>query len=224
MEQIPLAVTRRETTKKGAARRMRADGRVPAVIYGAGKENTLLSVSANDLAKVSAKTAGAAAFLSLTVEGEKSPRTAMLHEVQADYLRRKPVHVDFLEVRADQEQIIEVPLEFVGTPEGSLEGGIMTIGAYTLTVKGLLADIPDSIPVDVSELNINDSLFADAIEVPGDAEALIEENFVVVAVQPPAIEEEPEEEELEEGEEGEEGEGEGEEGASASESEETKGE
>lgn len=208
MEQIPLAVTTRTETKKGAARRLRAEGMVPAVIYGAGKGNTLLSVAVSDLIKVFKQAGGTTAFLALNVEGEGTPRLALMHEVQADTLGRKPVHVDFLEIRPDQEQVIEVPLEFVGTPAGAEEGGVMTVAAYTLAVRGLLAAIPDSIEVDVSGLNINDSIFAEDISVPGDVRAVIDENHVVVSVQPPTLAALPEEEAEGEELEGEEAEGE----------------
>ncbi len=220
MEQIPLAVTTRTETKKGASRRLRAQGLVPAVIYGAGKENTLLSVAVGDLVKVFKQAGGTTAFLSLEVEGEGVPRLALMHEVQADYLGRKPVHVDFLEIRPDQEQVIEVPLEFTGTPAGSDEGGVMTVNAYTLAVRGLLAAIPDSIAVDVSGLNINDSIYALDIEVPGDVKAVIEENHVVVSVQPPTLVALPEEEA--EALEGEEAEGEEGQEAGSAETEESK--
>ncbi len=220
MQQIPLAVARREETGKGAARRLRARGMIPAVIYGTREQAESLAVAVADLQKVLSQVVGEVAFLELKVEGESSPRMAMLQDLQLDQVGRKFRHVDFLEIRPDKKLSLEVYLELTGQPKAAEEGGILNQMAYTITVKGLVADIPDSISVDVSHLEVGDSLMASEVPLPEGVEPAWEEDFAVASCLRPALVELPEEEEAEEGEEGEEAEGaEGEAGAEAGEKE-----
>jgi large subunit ribosomal protein L25 len=162
MEQISLAVSKRETTGKGAARKMRADGMIPAVIYGAGKSARNLAVSVGDLQKVLRQISGSVAFLALKVGNEK-PLNALLQEVQTDYLGRRVLHVDFYEMDEKQELTVTVQINFNGTPKGIDEGGEFNALSYELTLKGKIADIPDTVEIDVSDLALNDAIDA----VPG---------------------------------------------------------
>lgn len=204
MEQIPLAATSREGAGKGAARRLRAAGEVPAVIYGAGKEADMLSVAQRDLEKVLRSVTGSIAFLALKVD-EGSPRTAILQQLQTDPLGRKLLHVDFYEVRPDQKLTLDVALVYVGEAKGAGEGGVLSIAEHTLTVQGTVGDIPDSIEVDVTELEIDDAIYLRDLTMPEGVEAVADDELMLVAVNPPALpEEEPEEEGEGEGEEGEE--------------------
>lgn len=215
MQQIPLAVARREQTGKGAARRLRAEGMIPAVIYGTQAKAECLAVATADLKKVLSQVAGDVAFLELKVEGDSTPRMAMLQELQMDQIGRKFRHVDFLEIRPDKKLSLEVYLELVGEPAGLAEGGILNQAAYTIMVNGLVADIPDSISVEVSHLAVGDSLMAGEITLPSGVEAAWDEDFAVASCLRPAAVALPEEEEGGEGEEGAEGEESGEAGAEA---------
>jgi large subunit ribosomal protein L25 len=209
MRQIPLTVSRREANQigKGAARKLRAGGAVPAVLYGFSDQAESVAVAVGDLQKVLNQVSGEVAFLALTIEGEPKPRMAMLQELQFDAIGTKFMHVDFLEIKPKQRLTVEVPLELVGEPAGAEEGGILNQAAYSITVHGLVADIPDSIEVDVSALNVNDSISASELALPSGVEAAWEEDFAVASVLRPSLVELPEdEEEAEEGEEGEEGE------------------
>lgn len=206
MQQIPLAVARREQTGKGAARRLRAEGMIPAVIYGTQEKAESLAVAVADLQKVLSQVAGSVAFLELKVEGDSAPRMAMLQELQMDQIGRKFRHVDFLEIRPDKKLSLEVYLDLTGEPVGLAEGGMLNQASYTIMVNGLVADIPDSISVDVSRLDVGDSMMASEVTLPGGVEAAWEEDFAVASCIRPAVVALPEdEEELEEGEEGEEG-------------------
>jgi large subunit ribosomal protein L25 len=208
MQQIPLAVTPRETTGKGAARKLRAAGLAPAVIYGVGDKAQNLTVAVHDLEKIIAQTVGGTAFVSLSVEGEGNPRMAVLQEVQKDHLGRKLRHVDFLEIRPDQELTLEIPLEMTGVPKGAESGGMLSVSAYSLTIRGLVANIPDALSVDVSDLDVGDSLYAEDVELPESVSHASGDNFLLASCQMPAVVELPEDEvEGEEEEEGLEGEG-----------------
>ncbi len=204
MQQIPLAVARREQTGKGAARRLRTEGMIPAVIYGTQEKAESLAVAVKDLKKVLSQVAGDVAFLELKVEGDSTPRMAMLQELQMDQIGRKFRHVDFLEIRPDKKLSLEVYLELVGEPVGLGEGGILNQAAYGIMVNGLVADIPDSITVDVAHLELGDSMMASEVTLPDGVEAAWDEDFAVASCQRPSVVELPEEEA--EGEEGAEGE------------------
>jgi large subunit ribosomal protein L25 len=205
MEQISLAVSKRETTGKGAARKMRADGLIPAVVYGAGKSARNLAVADGDLQKVLRQISGSVAFLALKV-GEEKPLNALLQELQTDYLGRKVLHVDFYEMDEKQELSVTAQLNFSGTPVGIDQGGEFNALIYEVTLKGKIADIPDSVDIDVSSLELNDAIMLSQVELPEGVTAVFEDDYPVANVALPKRIEEPEEEE--EGEEGEEAEGE----------------
>ena len=203
MEQIPLTAERRQGTGKGAARKLRTEGHVPAIIYGAGEEPVSLTVAVADLERVLRQVSGTTAFLSVDISGE-APRTAVLQKLQKDHLGRRIMHVDFYQVRADQELVLDVSLQFVGEAKGvSEEGGILNVAEHTIQVKGLITDIPDSVEVDVSDLAIGDYIHAKDLSLPPGATVAVDENTLVVACTPPAqieVEEASAEEEEAEGE------------------------
>ena len=212
MKQIKLAVSHRNTTGKEAARKMRVAGQVPAVIYGAGKPGESLTVELANLQKVLRQVSGSVAFLELEADSGKR-KDALLQEVQTDYLGRKILHVDFYEVSDTQELTLDIPLNFIGTPKGVDEGGLVNTAYYAVTLKGTIKDIPDELEVDISELGLDEALYIADLNTPEKVEAVFEENYPLVSVALPKITEE----ELEEGEEDEEGEGGEDEAAEASE-------
>ncbi|MCB2225366.1 MAG: 50S ribosomal protein L25 [Desulfarculaceae bacterium] len=213
MEQIPLAAERRESTGKGPARQMRVEGQVPAIFYSGGQEADKLTIEKAEIDRVLRVSSGGTAFLSLII-GDDAPRMAVIKELQFDYLGKSVLHADFYEVRADQELTIDVPIELVGEPKGMTTGTLLSQTAYTAAIVGTVADIPDSLTLDVTEMEIGDALYSDALTLPEGAKLQAEENFMIVSLSEAtlALEEEEEEEGEEgEGEEGAEGEGAGEE-------------
>lgn len=207
MEQIPLSVTRREGTGKGHARKLRAAGFIPAVIYSAGREAENVSVAIRDLEKVLRQISGLTAFLSLKLD-QSQPRLAVIREIQTDYLGKKPVHLDFYEVKADQELTMDVPVELVGTPKGADDGGVLDTQSYTVSVQGTVATIPERLELDISRMEIGDTIHAANLTLPEGVSLITDESVVIVSCYIPAAAEEGLGEELGEGEEGE-----GEEGA-----------
>ena len=193
MQQIPLTASLRQEAGKGFARRLRSQGQVPAVIYGKAGGNTRLSVQAFDLLKVLSQSSGSSALLSLSIGGENDPRLAVLQELQTDSLGKKIQHVDFLEVRPDQELTVDVTLEYEGEARGAAEGGIVSISLYTVPVRGKVADIPDSVSVDISALMIGDSIHVSQLQVPSTVSVEAEDDTLLVSCLRPALELEPEE-------------------------------
>ncbi|MFH2126520.1 MAG: 50S ribosomal protein L25 [Pseudomonadota bacterium] len=202
MEQIPLTAIRRESTGKGPAKQMRAKGQVPAVFYAGGQEAAKLTIEQAEIERLLRGTSGGNAFLSLTIAGE-APRMAVIKDLQFDYLGKSILHADFYEVRADQELTLEVSIELVGEPKGMTTGALLSQSAYTASVTGLVADIPDSISLDISEMEMGDSLHAENLPLPEGVKLAGDDNFMVVSLSEAILATEDE---------GEEGEEEGEEG------------
>lgn len=202
MEQIPLAVENRTQTRKGGARKLRAAGLVPAVVYSGGGAADNLQVEARELERVLRQGSGESAFLSLQF-ADGASRMAVIKELQYDYLGIKVQHADFYEVRADQDITLDIPIELVGDAVGVKEGGYINQAAYSLSLTGRVADLPDSVQVDISELAMNESMHSTDLVLPEKVTLASDEAFVVVSCSEPTVEAEPEEEELEEGEEAE---------------------
>lgn len=209
MEQIPLAAARRESTGKGPARQMRLEGQVPAILYSGGQEAAKLAIDKAEIDRMLRVSSGGTAFLSLSI-GDDAPRMAVIKELQFDYLGKNVLHADLYEVRADQELTIDVPIELVGEPKGMTTGTLLSQTAYTAPVVGTVASIPDSLSLDVSEMEIGDALYSDDLTLPEGAKLESEETFMIANLSEAvlALEEEEEEgeEELAEGEEAAEGE------------------
>ena len=200
MKQIPLNATVRSETGKGPNRRLRAEGQIPAVVYGAGNEPKSLSVPTNELEKVLRHVSGGTAFLALAVNGAE-PITALMKDIQTDYLGRDLVHVDFYEVRADQELTLDVSLEFVGTAKGTDQGGVVNVANYSITVKGLIKDIPDFLEVDVADLDLDEAIHARELTLPAGVALESDADMMLASCSVPMAAEEGEAED-EEGEEG----------------------
>jgi large subunit ribosomal protein L25 len=227
MSEVSLRAQAGRTVGSRESRRIRRAGNVPAVVYGKGTDPKPLSVDAHDLRVALHTEAGANALINLEVDGA-DPLLTMARVIDRHPFRNEYRHIDFVTVSRDETVVAEVTIDFVGTPAGVVEGGVFSPRRTTVQVEVLITNIPSSIQLDVSEIEIGGSLrIADMPELEGityveDPEA------VVMSVTVPAaeIEEEPEveEEELEfaEGEEAPEGEAEeGAEGEAEAEGEET---
>jgi len=180
MKQIPLAAARRETTGKGAARQMRVAGKIPAVVYSAGKPAENLMVEAREVERLLRQSGGGSAFLSLSVADEPA-RLAMLQEMQFDYLGKKVIHIDFHQIKADEEISVEAPIELVGEAKGAAEGGLINQNLYSVLLRGRIADIPDAVVVDISGLDLGDNIHSTDLTLPQNVAMVSEESVLVVA-------------------------------------------
>ncbi|MBA3551309.1 MAG: 50S ribosomal protein L25/general stress protein Ctc [Actinobacteria bacterium] len=201
MEQ-KLKADRREDTGKGAARKARAAGRVPGVVYGHGADPLHISVDARDLFHTLHTEAGVNVLVDLRVDGDHF--LAMPREVQRDHLRGRLLHVDFLRIARDEKITVEVPIQLVGESHGVKEGGVIEHHLWTLQVECFPQDVPTSIDADVSALGLNESLKVEDLQLPDKLELQTPLEEVVVSVVPPQVLKlEEEEEALEEAAEGE---------------------
>ncbi|MFZ5585137.1 MAG: 50S ribosomal protein L25 [Thermodesulfobacteriota bacterium] len=186
MEQIPLSAIPREGVGKGVNRKLRAAGQIPAVLYGAGQAAQSLSLAAADLDKVLKQVSGESAFLALNL-GQGAPRMAVLKNLQRDYLGKKVLHADFLEVKADQKLVLEVPIEYVGEAKGvTLGGGVLNIAHHSVRLEGLVSALPELVRVDVSGLELGGAIYLADLALPAGVTAVFDENDAVVTCAEPS--------------------------------------
>jgi len=199
MDQPILAARIRTDKKKGAARRLRAKGAVPAIYYGPDTEPMALSVEAQGLRRLLSQGKGEALLVDLQIESEKGPQTkkALLKEVQLHPVCDRVLHADFYGISKDREITVEVPLRMVGTPIGVTKGGILETVRREMTVSCLPDSLVDSIEVDVSNLDIGGALHVHEIAFPEGITPVEEGHLTVAVVAAPEAEEAPIEEELE---------------------------
>jgi large subunit ribosomal protein L25 len=166
MEQINLAAESRTNTGKGAARSLRRDGKVPAVIYGHSIEPQALSVQHRALGRVLDQIGGEAALLDISIDGA-APIKALVREVQRNPVRRSDViHLDLYAVVADEPIEVEIPVHIVGTAEGVRnQGGVLDHHLHRITLKVLPGEIPEHIEVDVTDLALGHAIHISDIEV-----------------------------------------------------------
>ena len=192
MKTIELAVEKRSTTGKNEARRSRAGGRIPAVVYGAGKPNVPISVDRKALSDIFREGAGENAIFLLKLAGSDQSRHAMIREMQRDPVSRKPLHIDFVRVLMDVKITVNVPIEIVGVAKGvKTDQGILDVVTREIEIECLPTNIPAHLPVDVSELAIGDAIRVSELKVPDGVAIVDNPEKVVVHVAHPTREEEP---------------------------------
>ena len=210
--EVKLKAEPRPETGKGPARRTRMAGRVPAVLYGPELEPQRLSVDARELWHALHTDAGTNVLIDLQLDGEEY--LTMPREVQRDILRGTLLHVDLIRIRRDVAIQVNVPVHPTGESAGVKEGGVIEHHLWELHVEVLPTNVPESLEVDISELQIGDSLRVEAVKVPEGVTVLTPLEETILSVVPPPVLELPEEEEAaaegEEAAEGEAAEGEGE--------------
>ncbi|MBX7246890.1 MAG: 50S ribosomal protein L25 [Candidatus Sumerlaeaceae bacterium] len=156
MQRIDLPVKKRGEQGKGPNRRLRAEGQVPAVLYGAAGEPKKLSIEAHYFQTAILNKGGANALLNINEEGAAAGETvAVLREVQRDPLTRRILHVDLYSIRMDQENEFEIAVHHTGTPVGVREGGILETHLYSVQVRCLPNNLPSAYNIDITGLKIN---------------------------------------------------------------------
>ncbi|HZD80409.1 MAG TPA: 50S ribosomal protein L25/general stress protein Ctc [Actinomycetota bacterium] len=201
MAEQKLTAEKREDSGKGVARKLRAAGRVPAVLYGHGMQAMPLSVDAKELFRILHTEAGANVLIDLLIDGQN--HLALPREVQRDYVRDRLLHVDFLAVRRDVKVAVDVRVQVVGESPGVKSGGVLEHQLWELHVECFPQDVPDAIEADISALEVGDSLKVADLKVSPDVTVLTAADETVLAVVTPqvrVVEEEVEEEALAEAE------------------------
>jgi large subunit ribosomal protein L25 len=215
MAKSVLNVEPRVRTGKGGSRKVRADGLVPAVVYGKGIETLNLRVDPKALQQATATEAGWNTLITLKGDGPYDGKVVVLKDMQIDAIRREPKHVDFYALDMKKKIAFMVPVSPQGKSKGEKEGGTLQLVRHELEVFCLPTNIPPSIEINVEELEVGDAVHIDEVSFPEGAESRHDVNFTVLTVVSRMAEEveEVEEEELLEGELAEEGSEEAEQGS-----------
>ena len=177
MANYQLAVEERALTGKGYARKLRAEGKVPAVIYGSGKEATSIQVVAREVEKALAATGS---LIDLDVAGTK--KTVLVKEMHRDPVRATLLHVDFHEIDLTKKLEVTVPIRVVGEEQRTNDGGVVQTLLWEVQVLCLPTDIPDAIEVDVSGLGLEHSITLAEMQLPSGVEVLGEPDEAVVKI------------------------------------------
>ncbi len=178
----------RNTNGTGPSRRMRRTGRVPGVVYGAGKDSQAIELDHNALARHLKQESFHASILDMTVDG--SQHKVLLRDVQMHPWKAEVLHVDFQRVAADRKIHMKVPLHFVNAElcPGVKEGGVVSHVMNDVDVQCLPGDLPEYIEVDVSKLDLGHSIHVNELAIPSGVELvarLKQENQVVVTLSVP---------------------------------------
>jgi large subunit ribosomal protein L25 len=188
-----LEAQARPSMTKGQRNQLRGDDKVPAVIYGRGDDNLPLVVDGRVLRQV-LTTGGSNVLVDLAVKakGKKTRQeTVMFKDVQRDMLfQDRIIHVDFIRISMTDKIEVSVQLNFVGEPVGTDDGGVLTMVTREVLVKCLPGDIPEQFDIDISALNIGDSITAESMVLEGDIELLTLPETTLVQVLAPMAEEE----------------------------------
>jgi len=184
-----LAIAAEPRQEKGsrAVRRLRATGRVPAVIYGHGQEPTMLSVSRHDFDDLLRH--GGHGLLDVNVAG--STESAVIKDVQFDAFGREILHVDFARISRDERVVVEVQIVLKGTAPGVAEGGVLNWVLHSVDIECPAENIIEQLPVNVASLRLNQSLLVKDLQVPQGLTIKHDPELVVVQVTPPQREVEP---------------------------------
>lgn len=197
-----LSAEPRAERGKGAARKLRALGRVPAVIYGHGEETRTLTVDAHEFDLLRSRVTVENTVIDIKIKGERKAVRALVRELQTHPVKDDVLHVDFYQIHAGEMITVDVPIRLEGQPAGVREGGLMQHTLVSIEVRCSVDAIPESLTLDVSALEIGDSLKVSDLPFPEGVVPQIETERTVCSVIPPTVVavEEEEEEVLEEAE------------------------
>lgn len=183
---VTLQAETRSQTGKGVARQLRINGRVPAVIYGRGRESQSLSVSHHDMERTLASVSGTT-IIDLAVAG--ATVKALIRDVQRHPFRPGIIHVDFYEIHEGETITIDIPIHLVGIPDGVRNGGgVLDQVVREIEIEVLPRHIPEYVELDVSALGIGQSLHVSDLRIEN-AHVLAEPERTVCTVVAPRVEE-----------------------------------
>ena len=182
MAKSVLNVEPRVRTGKGGSRKVRADGLVPAVVYGKGIEAFNLRVDPKALQQATATEAGWNTLITLKGDGPFDGKVVVLKDMQIDAIRREPKHVDFYALDLKKKIAFMIPVSPQGKSKGEKEGGTLQLVRHELELYCLPTDIPPSIEINVEALEVGDVVHIDEVELPAGVESKHDVNFTVLTV------------------------------------------
>jgi large subunit ribosomal protein L25 len=181
MASASLSAELRSDTGKGVARKLRAAGQVPGIVYGHGRKPQTLAINARDLDKLLSGIAAGSTVIELTLA--KATTKTLIREIQRHPFKKQILHVDFMELVAGEKVIVDIPLVFVGIPEGvRLSGALLEQIVHSIEVNVDPSNIPNHIDVDVTHLAMGHSLHVRDLKLPEGLEVLTDEDTTICAV------------------------------------------
>src|SRR5882724_71535 len=191
-KQAKLKAEQRTAIGRSAVRKLKTRGIIPAIVYGGKEKPQPLQVAARDINAVLSHASGENILVELEIAGEQSNRMALVQEIQHSPVGGDILHVDFHAVSMDEKIQAEVPLEPVGIANGVKNfGGLLEQSLRSLPIECLPRDLPDRLTVDVSNLNIGDSIHVRDIQLPSGVTAKVQPDLTAFSVVAPVVEEEP---------------------------------
>ncbi|OQY00729.1 MAG: 50S ribosomal protein L25/general stress protein Ctc [Desulfobacteraceae bacterium 4572_130] len=195
MELVDLKVEIRQKKGKNNARDLRRKNIVPGILYGPNTEPVMLSISNYDIDKIIRENGSTGVFLNLIDKDDtRESRTVMLKELQMDTFNLNYLHIDFQEIDIEEKVTIRVPVQTTGESKGIKEGGVVSIIRRELNVICTPQNLPDTITIDITNLDIGDSVHVKEIDLGENVEIPHDVNFTVLTVLAPTIEKEKEDE------------------------------
>jgi large subunit ribosomal protein L25 len=179
MKAISLAANPRTLTKTTGSKKVRQGGGLPGVIYGNGDPQSI-EIEAKQFGKAVKSTEAKNFLVELDIEGKKS--IALVQDVQKNPLTNLFIHVDFKRLTKDSVVTAQVPLYPIGTAEGVKQGGVMQTAMHTITLKGRPANIPDSLELDVSDMEVGQSRYLEDLDLPKGVVATGQPKALVIAI------------------------------------------
>lgn len=193
MKEVILDVNERKEKGTRVSRRLRSSGTIPAILYGAKQTPISLGIPAKDFNRVIHSGAGANVVLTLKFSGDKNEgKTAIIKEIQRDPVSHNVVHIDLLAISLKDKITVNVPVMVTGLAPGIKEGGILEYVQREVEIECLPTQIPENIMVDVSSLNINESIHVRDLKLAEDTiKILTPADRMLVSIVPPTVLEEP---------------------------------
>lgn len=191
METLEIQADAREAGNKNKARRLRRAGKIPGVLYGPKTQAIALEIDKKDFSNRVAGLEGSHLVRLKSASSALADRVALVKDVQYHPITGEVVHTDFYEVDLSARIQVHVPLHFVGKAAGVVRGGILQPVVREIEVECLPLDIPGFFNVDVTALDIGDSVHVEDVLMPSGVTAIYDSNFALVTVVPPTVEEAP---------------------------------
>ena len=192
MAEVIIEAEQRKEFGKNVSRRLRKEGKIPAVVYGHGSEAMPVTVDPKDVHSILHSETGHNTIFKLNVNGKSTD--VLIKDYQLHPVLDELMHADFLTVTMDEAMAFEVPIEVIGTPKGVREeGGVLDLVLREVKVECLPRDVPDRLHVEVEGLQVGDSIRVERLKVDTSKITILSEpKWVILTVVPPHIEKEPE--------------------------------
>ncbi len=183
MQSKEIKVEKRDVVGSGAMRRMRADGRIPGVVYAGGESSTMISLDTHEFTMAGRSSGSTQLFRFVSEESDINGKIAFVKEIQKEPMKNKLLHVDFLEVAEGQKIVIPVPVKLLGEPTAVKQGlAVLEQRAYSIDVECVPGKIPAGIEVEVGELTEGSAIHAGDLKLPDGVELQTTPDQTIAAV------------------------------------------